>query len=657
MIIATAGHVDHGKTTLVKALTGVDTDRLDEEKRRGMTIDLGFAYADIGGGAAGAAPAEGLTEGLVEGLAERLAFVDVPGHERFVRNLLAGVAGLDLALLVVAADDGPMPQTREHLAILGLLGVPQLVVVLSKVDRVAPERLAEAGREITALLASGPYAQAPVFAVAAHVGTGLAALRQHLAETARRLVARSCAGNFRLAVDRSFSLVGAGRIVTGVVLSGMLRVGETVIVSPAGTLARVRSLHAQNQPAETAHAGQRCALNLVGPDLKRAEPVRGDWVVGAAAHAPADRLDVQLSVLASASAALNQRAVWQLHLGAAAVNARLAALDASSLAPGSSGLAQLLLDRPLAAAHGDRFILRDAAANRTLAGGWVIDPFGPARGRSRPARLDQLAALALADPALALSALLTPASDGVALAPFARSRNLRPDEAQRLQQDLALRLIPTEAGPLGLSPAHWQAWRERVLGALDRWHAEQPDSLGAQAPALRQALGLTAGASQGQARAVLQAVLAALVDEGALVREGLRHRRAGHRAALAEADRELLARAGVLLQAAGLRPPIVGELATQLGLALPALLDFLGRMASHGRLVRVAPNRYYLPQTVAELAAQALALAAERADGAIDAAAYRDRTGIGRNLTVQVLEFLDREGLTRFDGTRHRPAC
>ena len=648
MIIATAGHVDHGKTTLVHALTGVDTDRLAEEKRRGMTIDLGFAYADVDPDPSAAAAGHG---------SEPLGFVDVPGHERFVRNMLAGVAAVDAALLVVAADDGPMPQTREHLAILALLGVPQLVVALTKADRVGADRLAEARLELAALLADGPYARAPVFLLATPSGGGVPALRQHLVEAARRLAARPVVGHFRLAVDRSFTLAGAGRIVTGAVLSGRVQVGDAVRVSPHGTAARVRSLQAQNQRADAAHAGQRCALNLIGPELKRADPVRGDWLVAAAAHAPTDRLDVWLQVLASEARPLTERARLQVHLGAAAVNATVSALDAAALAPGREGWARLLLDRPVASVHGDRFILRDAAANRSVAGGRVVDPFGPARGRSRPARLLQLAALALPDPAQALSALLDRSPDGIDLAHFARGRNLRADELDPLLHALAVQRIASEAGPLGLSAAHSQTWRDRVLATLDDWHAQQPASLGPDEPALCAGLGGVGGVASAPARAVLRATLAALVEGGFVVREGLRHRRSGHQAQLADTDRALLARVVAQLQPAGLRPPIVGELATALGLPLPALLDDLGRLAQQGLLVRVAPNRYYLPQTVAELTAHARALAAENADGHFDAAGYRDRTGIGRNLTVQVLEFLDRAGVTRFDGMRHRPVA
>ena len=654
MIIATAGHVDHGKTTLVRALTGIDTDRLPEEKQRGMTIDLGFAYADLGAALAGAA-------------GEPATFVDVPGHERFVRNMLAGVAAIDVALLVVAADDGPMPQTHEHLAILQLLGVPHLVVALTKADRVAPQRLAEVKAAIHALLAGGPFAQAALLVVDAPSGQGVAALQQHLAGLARGLARRPDAGHFRLAIDRSFLRAGAGRIVTGTVLSGQVRVGDHVVLSPQGTPLRVRGLHAHNQPAQTAQAGQRCAVNLAGADRKHADPARGDWLLAAEAHAPTDRLDVQLQVLAGEARPLNQRTALQLHLGAAAANARVVALGGAPLAPGSTGLAQLVLDRPLCAAWGDRFILRDAAANRTLAGGWVLDPAGPARGRNRPERLAQVAALALPDAAAALTALLDISPDGVRLAPFHRARNHRADEAARLHAALALRIVagPTglqgpfdshaQPGLLGLGEAPWQRWRGRVLAALDHWHAEQPASLGPAAAALRRLLALAPGASD--ARAVLRATLAALVAEGLLVRDGLAHRRPGHQPRLADADQALLARLHRLLPLADLRPPIVGDLATQLGLPLPALRDALARLAHHGALVRVAPNRHYRPETVQALADHALALAAASPDGRFDAATYRDRTGIGRNLTVQVLEFLDRAGITRFDGVWHRPVA
>ncbi|HEV7386146.1 MAG TPA: selenocysteine-specific translation elongation factor, partial [Phenylobacterium sp.] len=278
MIIGTAGHVDHGKTALVKALTGVDGDRLKEEKARGVTIDLGFAYLPI-------------EDGRV------LGFVDVPGHERFVRTMLAGATGIDLALLVVAADEGVKPQTLEHLAIIDLLGVGQGLIVLSKADLATPQRLDEVTAELKPTTAGTVLDTAEVLPVSTVTGQGLDVLRAHLAAAAAAMAQRSAETRFRLAVDRAFILQGVGVVVTGTVLSGMVRVGDRLLVSPSGLPVRVRSLHAQNQPAETGRAGDRCALNLTGPGVSRELVRRGDMVLDPALHAPTDRIDARLRLL------------------------------------------------------------------------------------------------------------------------------------------------------------------------------------------------------------------------------------------------------------------------------------------------------------------------------------------------------------------------
>ncbi|GCL61438.1 selenocysteine-specific translation elongation factor [Pseudaquabacterium pictum] len=626
MIIATAGHVDHGKTTLVKALTGVDTDRLPEEQARGMTIDLGFAQADL---------APGL----------RVGFIDVPGHERLVRNMLAGVAAIDLALLVVAADDGPMPQTREHLDILALLGVPQLVVALTKADRVDAARLAAARAEVAALLQAGPHAGAPVLDVVAPTGQGVAALREHLAGAARAVATRPADGHFRLTIDRSFAVDGAGRVVTGAVLAGQVQVGDAVQLLPQGTALRVRGLQVLGKAVQSARAGQRCAVNLAGADLKRAAPARGDWLAASNAPPPSSQLDVQLQWLPAAGPPPVPRAQLLLHIGAAAVPARWSPLGDVAPQAGGSGWARLTLAQPVSAAWGDRFILREAAAHRSLAGGWVVDAFGPSRGRSQPQRLAQLAALALADPAAALSALAGQSPDGVDLDHFRQARSLPAAQADALHRLLSLHCVPRPRGLLGLTAAQWQHWQQRLLQAVDAWHAARPDSLGPDEQALRQALDTDA--------ALLRASVGATLASGALVRDGLCIRRPDHQPVLPTDEADLLQRVAAQLQPAGLRPPIVGDLAQQLDLTLPVLLDGLARLTARGLLVRVAPNRWYLPQTVQQLAAVARELAAASPDGAYDAAAYRDRSGIGRNLTVQVIEFLDRAGITRFDGSRH----
>ena len=304
------------------------------------------------------------------------------------------------------------------------------------------------------------------------------------------------AGFFRLAIDRSFAMDGAGRVVTGAVLAGTVRVGDAVQLLPQGSGLRVRGLQVLNQAVDAARAGQRCAVNLAGTDLKRAAPERGDWLVAEGAAGASDRLDVQLQWPPGADAAPGPRAQLLLHLGAAAVPARLSVLDAGLPQPGRPPkLARLQLARPVSAAWGDRFILRDGAANRTLAGGWVVDAFGPARGSRQPQRLAQLAALALADPLAALMAWVDGAPDGADLAQFGRARGLQPAEATVLHQQLGLQVLPGPAGPLGLTRPQWLAWQARVLQAVDDWHARQPDSLGPDEAALRRQLvaGGTAG--------------------------------------------------------------------------------------------------------------------------------------------------------------------
>jgi selenocysteine-specific elongation factor len=629
MIVATAGHVDHGKTTLVKALTGVDTDRLDEEKRRGMSIDLGFAYADFGGDSP-------------------IGFVDVPGHERFVRNMLAGVAAIDFALLVIAADDGPMPQTAEHLAILDLLGVSRGAVALTKIDRVPQERVGAAAAEIEALLYPTALRNAPIFPLTATTGEGVPQLKEYLAAARNAFTSRSADGNFRLAVDRCFSLAGTGLVVTGAVFSGAVAAEDRVIVSPQGISARVRGIRSLNRPAATARAGQRCALNLAGTDLKRIEIRRGDWIVAPAAHAVTTRIDVQIKLGASETRPLRHWAPVHLHIGAAAVNARVAPLEGREIAPGEQALAQLVLDAPVVTAHGDRFILRDQSARHTIGGGAVLDPFGPQRARSRPERLAQLVAMAYPAPADALRMLLDMAHDGLDLGQFVRARNLTPEDAESLLNSLQVRKIVAGDGLLGVAQRRWDGLREEICGVLRDWHKEQPESIGLPESVLAARTGLPAKSP------VLRAAIRSLLEDRVVARYGMNLHLPEHHAKLSDADQRFLEKLSPVLQASGLRPPIVGELATVLGIEQTELLGFLERLAQSGHLVRIARNRFFLPATVSALAQVANALACESADGTFDAAAYRDRSGIGRNLTIEVLEYLDHVGVTRFAGGKRR---
>ncbi|SFR56919.1 selenocysteine-specific translation elongation factor SelB [Marinobacter daqiaonensis] len=630
MIIATAGHVDHGKTTLIHALTGEDTDRLAEEKRRGLTIDLGFAWTHTEQG-------------------NWLGFVDVPGHEKFIRNMVAGVSAVDAVMLVVAADDGPMPQTREHLAILDLLGVRRGIVALTRTDRVGAERCSEATEEVHQLLQESGLAGAPVFPVSGLTGQGVPALRQWLESTAGSGQPQDRASGYpRMIVDRSFSITGSGCVVTGTVIAGTLSRHDTLVACPAGHRVRLRGLEIHGTGVESVEAGQRCALNLAG-DISRHSVGRGDWLVAAPLHHPTDRLDVVLTLLPSARL---HRGNLQVHLGAAVRNCRAVVLDGTAR-EGSPPLAQLMLDQPVQACAGDRLILRDPASNRTLAGGRVLDPFGLRRGRSRQARVAVLEKLTELDSLNdQLTVLIEAQPEGVSLERLARVYNLQPESVTNLIADRGLMILPGSHGDVAVRSDHWESLKVALLERLEQWHVDHPDSLGPGEQDLPQLRGVHLD------QALRHLLLQSLIDSRCIVRHGFCVHLPGHQPRLAADDQGLLDRVMAALEGTGLKPPIVGELAESLGQDREDMLAFLGRMHRRGVLVAVAPNRFYRPETVTELVAIAVDLAEESPTGAFDARAYRDRSGIGRRLTVSVLEYLDRAGVTAFinDERRLQPA-
>ena len=620
MLIATAGHVDHGKTVLVKALTGVDTDRLPEEKARGLSIDLGFAYHTRPDGGV-------------------LGFVDVPGHERFIRNMLAGVAAIDYALLVVAADDGPMPQTREHLAILDLLGVNAGAVVVTKIDLADDAQTAAVIGRIEKLVEGTGLEGAPVFPVSAVSGAGMTPLHDHLAElAAERRAARVRTGTrFRLAVDRCFTVRGAGVVVTGAVFSGEVAVGDRLVLAPAGTGVRVRRIHAQSRPAERGTLGERCAINLAGTELGRTDIRRGDWLTGEPAPASSHRFDAELRVLASEERPLAHWTPVHVHAGAASFTGRVAVLEGRSIAPGSRGLVQVVVDQPFVGVRGDRFILRDQSARRTVAGGAVLDPAGAVRGRARPERIAALRAVAARAPDRALADLLATSANGVDLDHFADAWNLRPEEAEALYERAGVEAIALPRGrTAGFARRDWNALLERILATVRRTHEEAPERAGAESAEL-------AGAA-GRSREVAAAAIGSLVRDGRLVREGRYLRVPEHEPRLSPRDAALWSKVSRHLGEEVVKPPVLADLAATLGVDRQFLALFLGRSAGRGLLVKVAPNRFFHPGAVRRLAEVAEGLAAAAEDGRFDAKTFRDTSGIGRNLTIQVLEYFRRSG-------------
>jgi selenocysteine-specific elongation factor len=652
MIVGTAGHIDHGKTTLVRALTGVDTDRLKEEKARGISIELGYAYTP-------------LPQAATDDPSQVLGFIDVPGHEKFVHTMAAGVAGIDHALLVVAADDGVMPQTREHLAIALLLGVREGSIALTKTDRAGPERAAAVRAELQALLAGTPLADAALFETTAtrDDDPGVAALRAHLQARAQTHVARPDDGLFRLAIDRVFTLAGQGTVVTGTVFGGTAHVGDALRHSASGQTVRVRSIHAQNRASAAGHAGQRVALNLVG--IEKDTIRRGDWMADARALQATRRVDVELQLLPETE--LQQWTAVHVHLGAAHHLAHAVPLESDTLSPAgtaSPARVQLVFDTDVFVTAGDRFILRNAQATRTLGGGRVLDPYAPERKRRSAARLAWLDALRTALDEARLGPLLDHAPQGLTRSRLALLLG-RPAQTLALPAD-ALTLPLADDDALLIAPALWHGLRAQLLDTLTRFHQQSPDEPGVNAARLRRmALPNLSAAAQAQGDALWQGMLSALLADGALAQSGAWLHLPTHRVVLSAAEQTLADRLLPALRgmtpAEGYDPPWVRDLARDFHAGEEVVRQLLRKLARQGLLHQVVKDLFYSAERMDELATLIARLAIDAGQmephggtnpvpatrGAVEAAHFRDATGLGRKRAIQVLEYFDRVGYTR----------
>jgi selenocysteine-specific elongation factor len=630
MIVGTAGHIDHGKTALVRTLTGVDTDRLKEEKARGISIDLGFAYLPAPDGSV-------------------LGFIDVPGHEKFVHNMLAGATGIDFVLLVIAADDGVMPQTREHVAIVDLLGINRGVVALSKSDLVDESRRAQVTADITRLLQGTGLAGIDVVPVSIVSGDGIAELRSRLFDASRALGARAALGRFRLAVDRSFTLAGAGTIVTGSVLSGAVSVGDKVAISPSGLAARVRSIHAQNEATQRGIAGQRCALNLVGDGVSKDAIERGHVVLDPELFAPTDRIDANLRVLASEQRPIAQWMPARLHHAAAEVGARIVLLGDAPIAPGTLAPVQLVLEQPIAAAVGDRFVLRDTTAQRTIGGGTFLDLRAPSRKRRSPERLAQLRAQAINDPEEALAGLLALTPNFVDLSEFARDRALGEKEIQAMTERLDIIKVTAAGRAYALAAPAWLRFKRGLLATLEKFHADNPDLPGVGLERLRLQLEPRLPAPP------FISILQGLARAQEIGLDGAWVRLAGHEVRLAHEDENIWRRIAPLIGAGErFRPPRVRDIAASLDLREPdvrRVLKMLGRM---GKVDEIAHDHFFLRPTVAEMVDLAVELSNASPNAQFSAAQFRDRLNNGRKVAIQILEFFDRHGITLRRGDLRR---
>jgi selenocysteine-specific elongation factor len=628
-VIGTAGHIDHGKTALIRALTGQDTDRLKEEKERGISIDLGFAYFT-----------------LLDGT--RAGIIDVPGHERFIRNMLAGAHGIDLVLFTVAADDGIMPQSEEHLDILHLLGVRRGIFLITKADLVNDERLAEVREEIE-ILADGTCLEgAPILPVAATVGIGIEDLKTAIAHQIQGFQARRVSGLFRLPLDRAFVIKGHGTVVTGTAMGANVRLGQRLRVMPGGYEVRVRGIQVHGETVEGAHACQRVALNLSGAE--KIELARGDVLVDERLDLTTSRIDTRLEVRPAARRALKQNQRVRFFLGAAEMIGRLIILNAEEIPPKASALVQIVLNEPVVALSGDRFVIRDETNSRTLGGGIVLNPLGRSSRRPLDSYMKNLSSLDREPSPVAVEAMLN--LQNVLALPAMRIAHLFNvavgDVESAFEDTRFVRLsLGDEEGYV--TKGRWNDLKREAVEALAHYHRAEPLAAGLEMEAMRSRL------SYEVAPRAFRAVLERVIRETEIVREDNILRLRSHRVQLSGDTGGLSSKIERVLIDAGYQPPELKQLAETLKLPsgeLPRLRTILAALEREGRVVKIATDFYFGCSSLE--VAKAKLIDRLSADGQITAATYRDVLGTSRKFAIALLDYFDHSGVTTRVGDTRR---
>ena len=449
MIIATAGHVDHGKTAVVKAITGVDTDRLIEEKKRGLSIDLGFAYLPLNDGST-------------------LGFVDVPGHQRFIGNMLAGVANIDAALIIIAADDGLMPQTYEHITILDLIGIRRGIIAITKSDLVTSDRVNMVSQMARSALKKTKLSCESATPISTLTGEGVKELYNNIISLNMTHTSKMTHGNFRMTIDRAFQIRGSGLIITGTVTSGSIAPGDRLKLRPGGPSIRVRTVHAQNSLCDHGKAGDRVGLNIVGQGIRPALAGRGNWLVSEHLHSPTNTIDTKLHLIEKEEKPIVRPIRVHIHIGTKKLLANVKLVDRKDLKPGASGYAQIKLNHSISALYGDRFIIRDFSASRTIGGGYIIDPFANSWRFNEPKLADRLRALDHPDTKEALRGLLKISNYGTNLTRFDCARNISYKKDQHPHIDLYSNSINTKFGQIVYSSTSWKSLIDHIKHMLNR---------------------------------------------------------------------------------------------------------------------------------------------------------------------------------------------
>jgi len=630
LVIGTAGHVDHGKTALIHALTGIDTDRLREEKERGISIELGFAYLDLPSG-------------------RRAGIVDVPGHERFIKNMLAGVGGIDLVLLVIAGDEGVMPQTREHLEIIQLLEIKRGIVVLTKADLVEPDWLDLVREDISSFLKGTVLEGAPIVVVSSVTRQGLPELVRLIDELAADLPERRESGAARLPIDRVFSITGFGTVVTGTLSGGRLQVGDAVEILPRGLKARVRSLQVHKRKVNEARPGQRVAVNLAGVDV--VDIGRGQVLVSPQAFKPTQRLDVHLELLPGAPRPLKNRARIRFYLGSAEILGRALLLDRDMLEPGGHCYAQLILEEPTVAAKGDRFVVRSYSPMQTIGGGTVIDPYPSRHKRHRQETIESLAILERGTPDEIVAQVLVRRSQALPAEEVAGAAGLNPktvgDALEALVAAGRVETYACEGQNVYIAARVYQDWRERVLQALDEYRRTYPLREGYPKEELRSRKFPGIGVRQ------FLCFLQDLARRGEIevLEKSVRLPGAGVLSPLLEARIKAL---DDIFAAQGFQPPSFAEAAGSQGISEAEASEYLHYLLREGRLVRLGDDLYLHRRSV-EQAKEAIA-AFIREKGEISVGETRDLLKTSRKFALPLLEYLDQIRFTRRVGDMRKLA-
>jgi selenocysteine-specific elongation factor len=626
LILGTAGHIDHGKTSLIKALTGIDCDRLPEEKARGITIDIGFATLDLGD--------------------YRLGIVDVPGHERFVKNMLAGATGIDLALLVIAADDSVMPQTREHLEILQLLGLRHGVIALTKCDLVDATTREVVELEIRELVQGTFLADAPLVPTSAHSGQGIAELKQAIAAACGRIEERTGSGWFRMAIDRAFIVQGHGTVVTGSVTSGGTHVGDELEWQPRGEKVRVRSLQNHDRPVEEVHRGMRAAINLAG--VEHQDVVRGQELAVPGYLVPSRVLTVRLHCLQDVKRPIKHRAQVRFHVGTAEIMGAVSLLDCDSVQPGEWALAQVFLEEPATAAWGQPFVIRGPSATQTLGGGQVLQPVARKVRRRHLEVLERIERLWTGDPEQrALTVAWFGGFHGFTLADLVRGANLGPEEARAMIERLKGRgdLVEVAVGAARHLLLHGDMVKEldeRILQALGRLHEQFPLMTTHDRQRLQSQLDYVGD------EALVHAAVERLIRQKKLVGDLRRVARADFKPKLSANLRKLKDKVVAAYRDAGFQPPEPASFAGQAGGNAANLKDLFDVCVAEGQLVPVGDDLFLHADAETEMCRRVGARLASGTGATV--AEIRDLLGTTRKFAVPLCEYLDRRSVTRREG-------